>query len=126
MIKSVKLNIWAREFNLPIDYDGFEDELPTKEQTDALDVFVSHPDWIECSKTLVESYCKKNLMEDNTNQKKDNIFSYVKPEFLFVKRGEGHPRVGVMCKYRYDPEHGLAIVFQTDGKVKVGNQDIIL
>ena len=31
-----------------------------------------------------------------------------------------------MCKYRYDPEHGLAVVFSHEGKVSVGIQDIIL
>ena len=31
-----------------------------------------------------------------------------------------------MCKYRYDEEHGLAVVFYSEGKVTVGDQDIIL
>ena len=31
-----------------------------------------------------------------------------------------------MCKYRYDIEHGLAVVFATDGSVTVGLQDFIL
>ena len=32
----------------------------------------------------------------------------------------------MMCKYKYDPEHGMAIVYSADGKVTVGIQDIIL
>ena len=31
-----------------------------------------------------------------------------------------------MCKYRYDEEHGLAVVFDSERKVTVGDQDIIL
>ena len=64
-------------------------------------------------------------LADNENNRKDNIFSYIKPEYLFVKR-EDHPRVALMCKYRYDMEHGLAVVFAADGGITVGTQDIIL
>ena len=60
------------------------------------------------------------------NIKKDNIFSYIKPDYLFVKRDDECPRVALMCKYRYEPENGLAIVYSSDGKAKVGIQDIIL
>jgi len=34
--------------------------------------------------------------------------------------------VAIMCKYKYDIEHGIAIVFFSDGKIEVGTQDIIL
>jgi hypothetical protein len=65
-------------------------------------------------------------MEDKGNQKKDNIFSYVKPEYLFVEHDNETPRIALMCKCRYELEHGLAVVFSTDGDVDVGIQDIIL
>ena len=35
-------------------------------------------------------------------------------------------KVAVMCNYKFDPEHGLAIIFTHEGKVTVGSQDIIL
>ncbi len=84
-----------------------------------------HPEWIVAAKAQVVRFCKEEVLADNENNKKDNIFSYIKPDYLFVKR-EDHPRVALMCKYRYDMEHGLAVVFDTDGSVKVGTQDIIL
>ena len=65
-------------------------------------------------------------MSDDENAKIDNIFSYIKPECLFVKRDKGNPKIAMMCKYRYDLEHGLAVVFSSDGEVTVGMQDIIL
>ena len=58
--------------------------------------------------------------------KKDNIFSYVKPDYLFVKNETKYHKVALMCKYRYDEEHGLTVVFDSEGKVTVGDQDIIL
>lgn len=126
MIKSIKLTIWGREFDLPVEYDCYKDEKVTKEQMSALEIFKSQGKWIEDSKKNVENFCKDDVMKDDENQKKDNVFSYVKPEYIFVKRDQVNPRVAIMCKYRYDLEDGLAIVFSHDGKIMVGIQDIIL
>jgi hypothetical protein len=65
-------------------------------------------------------------MKDEDNQKKDNIFSYEKPDYLLVKRDKEKPRIALMCKCRYEPEHGLTVVFTSEGDVDVGIQDIIL
>ena len=126
MIETLKLNIWDREFTLPIEYDCYRGEQITKEQEAAVKKFAEHKDWIEASKSKIEEFCKERVLEDEENLKKNNIFSYIKPDYLFIKRDAENPRVAMMCKYRYDPEHGLAIVFSADGKVIVGIQDIIL
>lgn len=126
MIKTLTINIWNREFTLPIEYDCYKGEKITKEQMLAVEEFASHEEWIEASKENVEAFCKEQVLEDDKNQKKDNIFSYIKPDYLLVKRDISNPRVAIMCKYRYDPEHGLAVVFSHDGEVIVGIQDIIL
>lgn len=126
MTETLKLIIWDREFTLPIEYDCYKGEKVTKEQKKALKNFVEHKEWIEASKTQVEEYCREQVSEDEDNQKKDNIFSYVKPDYVFIKRDKEDPRVAMMCKYRYDPEHGIAIVYSSDGKATVGIQDIII
>ena len=126
MTKTLKLIIWDREFVLPIEYDCYKGEKVTKEQKMALKNFAAHTDWIEASKSQVEDYCREQVLEDEENQKKDNIFSYIKPEYLFIKRDADNPRVALMCKYRYDLEHGLTVIFSSDGTVTVGIQDIIL
>ena len=125
MTKSIEIEIWEKSFILPIEYDCYEDEEITDEQLQILNQFISHPEWIEQSKFVVENYCKDQVIDDK-NAKKDNIFSYVKPEYLFIKRDKKKPQVALMCKYRYDLEHGLAIVFSSDGKATVGIQDMIL
>lgn len=122
----IKLIIWGREFHLPVEYDCYKDEKVTKEQISALEVFKSQEKWLEDSKKEIETFCKDDVLGDDENQKKDNIFSYLKPESIFVKRDKEYPRVAILCKYRYDPEHGLAVVFSHEGKVTVGVQDIIL
>ena len=126
MIESLETTIWGRKFTLPIEYDCYEGEEVTKAQIQALKNFRSHTEWIEKSRSIVEKYCREQVMSDEENTKKDNIFSYIKPECLFVKRDKENPRIAMMCKYRYDLEHGLAVVFSSDGEVTVGMQDIIL
>lgn len=126
MIDTVQFNIWGRSFNIPIEYDCYEGEVVTPEQLDALRSFLSHTEWLDKAKSYVASFCRNDVMEDKENEKKDNIFSYIKPKYLFVKRDPNKPRVVVLCNYRYDPEHGLAIVFSYDGTITVGSQDMIL
>ncbi len=126
MSKQIELEIWGREFSLHVDYDCYEGEEITEAQIQALKQFRTHTERIEQSKSAVENYCKEQVMSDDENNKKDNIFSYIKPECLFVKRDKENPRIALMCKYRYDLEHGLAVVFSSDGEVAVGLQDIIL
>ena len=126
MIEKIKATIWGRKFKLPVIYDCYEGEIITFEQKNAMKHFSEHLDLIESSKEEVEKYCQKEVISDDENNKKDNIFSYIKPEAFFVKHEEPSPRIALMCKYRYDPDHGLAIVFSSEGDVSVGKQDIIL
>ena len=126
MIESLEVIIWGRSFTLPIEYDCYEGEEVTKAQIRALKHFKTHTEWIKQSKSIVENYCREQVKSDDENTKKDNIFSYIKPECLFVKRDKVNPRIALMCKYRYDLEHGLAVVFSAEGKVTVGMQDLIL
>lgn len=125
MIKRQDILIWDREFDLPVDFDCYAGESVTDAQQKALDLFLGSPDWLAAAKRLVEEHCRQQVADDPDNEKKDNIFSYIKPEGIFVKH-ENAPRIAIMCKYRYDPEHGLAVVFSADGSVSVGSQDIIL
>ena len=117
LINELEIQIWERDFTLPVKYDCYQGEEVTPEQIKALDRFKKRRKMIEKSKAKVQ--------EDDENEKKDNVFSYVKPEYLFVKREED-PRVIMMCKYRYDLEHGLAVVFSSNGSIVVGSQDMIL
>ena len=126
MIESIDLMIWGREFTLPIDYNCYDGETETDEQFKALERLLNHKDWIDEAKSRVEAYCKDDVMDDEENNKKDNIFSYIKPECIFIKHEDFNPRIAIMCKYRYDLEHGLSIVFSTDGQITVDIQDIIL
>jgi len=125
LISELNISIWKRAFLLPVEYDCYDDEVVTDAQKSAAKMLTMHPEWIVSAKAQIERFCREEVLADSENNKKDNIFSYIKPDYLFVKH-EDHPRVAIMCKYRYDPEHGLAVVFSADGSITVGPQDIIL
>ncbi len=124
MIEKMSILVWGREFELPINYNCYDGEYVTDEQTKLVNKFIEHPEWIFSSKDIVEKYCKQQVIDDEDNQKKDNIFSYIKPISIFVKHVK-KPKIALICKYRYDEEHGLAIVFDDDGNISVGPEDII-
>lgn len=126
MINSLEVTIWGRVFVLPIVYDCLSDGIITEFQKKAIDNFAAHLEWVDQSKRIVEDYCKEEVNDDDSNKKKDNIFSYIKPEQLYVKRLGQQPEVALMCKYRYDLENGLTVVFDHEGNVSVGPQDMIL
>ena len=117
--------IWGREFDLSVYYDCYGDEEILPEQRSAFEMVLKNEDLLDKAKDYVEQYNTEHLAEEHENEQKDNIFNYIKPDYFYVKR-EDAPRVALMCKYRYDPEHGLAIVFDAEGKIQVGIQDIIL
>lgn len=126
LIKDIKMNIWGRDFELPIEYSCHKGENVQNEQIKILESFLKNKKMVDDVKKDVEAYCKEAVIADDENNKKDNIFSYIKPHYLKVSREKTESKVALMCKYRYEPEHGLAIVFLKDGKVEVGIQDIIL
>ena len=125
LTKKVDINIWDRDFSLKVEYDCYKGETVTDEQISSLNGFIVNSVLIDKSKEKVVKYCKNDVLDDDENDKKDNIFSYIKPDYIFVKH-EKKPRVAIMCKYKYDPENGIAVVFNPNKKIEVGLQDIIL
>ena len=126
LIKKVDVEIWGRPFSLPVFYVCYEGEQILEEQVEMVNLLLSNQQWIQNAKKHIEKYCKDDVIADKNNIKKENIFSYVKPSSIFVERDNTPPLVALMCDYKYDLEHGLAVVFDTNGKVTVGTQDIIL
>ena len=119
----LNIRIWNRDFDLKVLYDCYAGEQILDEQKEALNKFSSDKNTIELSRGFVEKYCLRNNKDEIGADEIDNIFKYVLPESIFVKRD---CRVAILCKYRFDAEHGIAIVFK-DGKFdEIGNQDIIL
>jgi len=116
-----ELNIFGRDFNLSCRYDCFEKEEILENQKKTFETFNS--DIIEKSKDEVFKYCIAKSGGDITQI--DNIFKYLIPESIYITRSE-NPEIAILCSYKFDIEHGIAIVFQNNKLKEIGAQDIIL
>jgi hypothetical protein len=117
--------LWGREFSLEIIYDCYPGEDVIDNQKEALMRILAMPTVIDGSQKNIEGYLLTNKYDD-VGGTIDNIFKYVMPRSLFVPRSNEHRSIAIMCDYKFDPEHGLAVVFEDEKFKAVGTQDIIL
>lgn len=47
------------------------------------------------------------------------------PQALYVKRNEKKRVVSLLCNYRFDEEHGIALTFENEKLKGIGTQDDI-
>lgn len=123
MSKSV-LKIWGREFELNVVYECYPGEEILESQKIAFEQ-IYNTDIVD----EVLEHVKNYVMNTATSQIDfpiDNIFKYVMPKSVFVPHSKKAAKIAIMCNYKFNAEHGMAIVFE-DGKYKeIGEQDIIL
>ncbi len=123
-MNNVKVCIWGRDYELPVTYQNFPGEEVTNMQQLTLDAIpsVNYSDSLVFIKQYIMKYNGSEIATDNI----DNIFKYVKPKSILVTRNEKLRCFAIMCKYKFDMEHGLAVVFENEKFKAVGAQDIIL
>ncbi len=120
---NIELKIWGRNFNLPISYDWFEDEeelLPS--QKEVIRNLSANSQIID---TVLQNV-KKYVMKFNSDKSKvDNIFKYIIPQKIYVLRND-KPSFALFCDFRFDLEHGIAIVFENNIFSKIVTQDDVI
>lgn len=122
-----RLTVWGRELELEIVYDRYEGEEVLPVQVEALNRFLGSPAPLEDARGAVEDYCRSISGGELGDGPIENVFRYVMPQEIFVKRTrDGSRVVGLMCACRFDEDNGLAAVFRDEGLERVGTQDIIL
>ncbi len=132
---NMKLNIWGREFDLPVEFDLYEGEVVSNVQKEALFGFeaknirdgkVVKNSLLEGSLDKLKAFCLDRNKEEIQGNSIDNIFKYVIPQNIYVLRTEEYRVVALMCAYKFDLEHGLAIVFENECLKDIGTQDLVL
>lgn len=120
--------IRGRKKSLDVVYDTYSGEEITESQEKEAQKLLTNGAWLNKAFTELEKYCKEDVINDPDKKSSlDNIFTYINPKSVYITRERpGRPvKIGLMCNYRYDPEHGLVVVFE-DGKiVDIGPQDLI-
>ena len=121
-----KLTIWGRQFDLRVVFDCFNDEevLPIQEQS--LEEFLKAEAAIENSKKQVENYILNDDYAELESDSIDNIFKYVIPTDIYLPRTPEIRTAAILCDYRFDEEHGIAVVFENEQFKEIGTQDTVL
>ena len=123
---NLKVNLWGRDFDLNGVMQCYPGEEPTQTQTEAWNKFISNANLSEETKNPVEKYVLKHGLSDTGVSEVDNIFKYVIPKSVLIPREDKKRVVALMCNYKFDMEHGMAIVLENEELKEVGPQDIIL
>lgn len=121
-----KINIWDRAFDLNVVYECYPGEEVLESQKEAFALFEDNAEEIADSLAAVIKYVQKNDAGQLAGAAIGNIFKYVMPKSIFIPHTKKHRTVAIMCNYKFDMEHGIAVVFENGKFKKVGMQDIVL
>lgn len=123
-----KFNIWERTLELDIVYDCYSGESILDSQKSAFKEFCNQAGTVfESAKKKAEEYCLKTNRREIDTDYIENIFKYVKPKAIYVKRSTSDERiVAILCAYKFNPDDGIAIVFKNESFSAIGTQNIIL
>lgn len=125
MTGTVKANLWGSEVELDVYFEQLDFEEPTDVQLDAFaraDAIWPHAD--DAIPSIID-YLKKEALEIGAHFEEDSWRSLVHPTTLFVAESDNRT-VAILCEFDFDPEHGLAVVFEDEQFTAVGSQDIVL
>ena len=115
-MSKVDKTIWGRKLQLKVIYDCFEDEEIAPSQEKALSSFLGDCPEVELSLASLKNYCEKYSAGKIKADDIDNVYKYVVPRSIFVMR-KPKGAVALLCDFKFDIEHGIAIVFK-DGRLE--------
>ena len=121
-----KINIWGRNFEISVVYECYPGEEVLESQQEAFAMLRDNMNEISGSLDAVKEYVHKTGAGQLADSPTENIFKYVMPKSIFVPHTKKHRIAAIMCNYKFDMEHGLAVVFENGEFKKVGTQDIAL
>lgn len=123
-MSKIVLQIWGREFELSIVYECYPGEEILDSQRTEFELLTT-ADIIDTSLESVKEYVIRTA-SSQVDTPIENIFKYVLPKSIFVPHNKKTPSVAIMCNYKFDMEHGIAVVFESGKYKRVGTQDIVL
>lgn len=123
MNKTIK--VWGHDFNLKVIFDTYDDEDITSIQREAIEAFVDVADELLSSCEEIKKYCIENNSEKISGTI-ENIFKYVVPVSIYVEHNKKKRVVSLLCNYRFDEEHGIALTYENEKLKHIGSQDDVL
>ena len=114
-----KITIWDRAFDLSVVYECYAGEEVLESQREAFAMLEDNEKEVADSLAAVKKYVQKTGADQLKDDGIENIFKYVMPKSIFVPHTKKHRIAAIMCNYKFDMEHGIAVVFE-NGKLKKG------
>lgn len=124
MIDNKQLTIWGRDFDLPVVYHSFPGEEVITNQIEAAERIDSVD--FEMGLNGVKKYILKRDADIIDDDQISNPFRFVKPKKIHIPYDENNRLIAILCDYKFDMEHGIAIVYENEKFKEVGPQDIAL
>lgn len=124
-MNKVKIILWGREFDIVVSFSCYPGEEITQTQKDTLEKFCAVERPVDSMLEDLKKYVSTTSNGVVGIEHIDNIFKYVMPKSLYVPRSEKQV-IAVICNYKFDMEHGIAVVFENGNLKEIGTQDIIL
>ena len=126
-MNNIVLSLWKRKFDLEVIYDVYENEEILDIQKEIFDNFEKDiSNNIEVMEKAKQGIIKYILSKNANDLKEDNItnlFKYIIPTSIFIER---NGIADIMCEYKFDPEHGIAVRFEKQQFKDVVSQDIVI
>lgn len=123
-MNKMKLNIWGREFELNVGYQNYPGEVITELQEKTLST-IGSIDFTE-ARIGVEKYITQHFATELGEDDLSNIFRFVMPKSILIMRSDDSRLFAIMCNYKLDMEHGIAIAYKNEAFVAAGPQDLVL
>lgn len=125
-MNKIQMEIWGRQFNVDVYYKNFQGNEITQYQKDSYTEFIDAYDEIEKSKNKIIDYIEEYYSENLLEEKVENIFKYVIPKTIYIPKEDKKRIVALLCDFKFDIEHGLAIIFENEKFNEIVTQDEIL
>lgn len=123
-MNKISITICNRTFDLNVIYHNYPGEEITDLQKETF-TDITDTDFSKVADN-VEKYIIKNDPSNLSDNKIDNIFRYIIPKHILIFRDNVYRIFAIMCDYKFDMEHGIAIVFENKQFKQIVSQDVIL
>lgn len=127
-MSKMNLEIWGRDLSIDIVYDAYRGEEVLPAQVESFDKFIAvSSELFLVAEEEAKNYCLRMNKENIAESSITNIFKYVKPKAIYIKRETQNDRVvAILCAYKFNPDDGMAIVFRNETFAAIGTENIIL
>lgn len=115
-----KIKVWGREFDLEIEFELLDSDEVTDQQKETLDGFLNMAEMLLADAEPVKQYCLTHS-DNEISAPIDNIFKYVIPTTVLIGE-DSTQHVVLLCDYKYDFEHGLAVAFDKNQFIGISDQ----